>query len=67
MVAFGFFAIPSLHTSVKHAVTIFALVGDGTDKGTTIKLIDPAATINPFSDDFEHFMSMSDINFLLSY
>ena len=67
VVAFGFFAIPSLHRSIKHAVTIFALIGDGTDRGTTIKLIDPAATINPFSDDFEHFMSTSDINFLLSF
>ena len=47
VVAFGFFAIPSLHRSIKHAVTIFALVGDGTNRGTTIKLIDPAATINP--------------------
>jgi hypothetical protein len=67
VVAFGFFAIPSLHRSIKHAVTIFALVGDGTDRGTKIKLIDPAATINPFSDDFEHFMAQSDINSLLSY
>ena len=67
VVAFGFFSIPSLHDSVKHAVTIFALVGDGTDRGTTIKMIDPAATMNPFTDDFEHFMSKSDINFLLSY
>ncbi|MBV9289653.1 MAG: hypothetical protein JO288_17875 [Hyphomicrobiales bacterium] len=45
MVAFGFFNIPSPGLqSVKHAVTIFALIGDGTDTGTTIKLIDPAAT-----------------------
>jgi hypothetical protein len=70
VVALGFFNIPSLgQNSVKHAVTIFALVGDGTDGGTTIKLIDPGATSSPlFSDDWKHFdEQVADITFLLSY
>jgi hypothetical protein len=54
VVAFGFFQIPSLgRNAAQHAVTIFALIGDGTDRGTTIKLIDPAAAINPFSTDWQ--------------
>ena len=69
VVAFGFFQIPSLgRDAIQHAVTIFALVGDGTERGTTIKLIDPAATINPFSTDWQHFEEeVADITFLLSY
>jgi hypothetical protein len=69
VVAFGFFQIPSLgRNAAQHAVTIFALIGDGTDRGTTIKLIDPAAAINPFSTDWQQFEEqVSDITFLLSY
>jgi hypothetical protein len=68
IVAFGFFNIPSLRQSIKHAVTIFSLVGDGSDRGTTLKLIDPGATINPFSDDWDDFNTrVADITFVLSY
>jgi hypothetical protein len=69
VVAFGFFQIPSLgKDAVQHAVTIFALIGDGTERGTTIKLIDPAAATNPFSTDWQHFEEqVADITFLLSY
>ena len=69
VVAFGFFNIPSLGMgAVKHAVTIFALIGDGTDRGTKIKLIDPGATSAPlFTDDFAHFNELvADITFILS-
>ena len=69
VVAFGFFQIPSLgRDAVQHAVTIFALIGDGTDRGTTIRLIDPGAAINPFSTDWQDFEEKgNDITFLLSY
>ena len=59
VVAFGFFNYSDAPTARKHAVAIFALVGDGTA---------PAATVNPFTDDWEDFTeSVADITFLLSY
>ncbi|MEO8128799.1 MAG: hypothetical protein ABJF23_16220 [Bryobacteraceae bacterium] len=68
VVAFGFFQYPGRTDAFKHAVAIFSLVGDGTARGTTISLIDPSATVNPFSDDWEHFeASVADITFALSY
>jgi ABC-type bacteriocin/lantibiotic exporter with double-glycine peptidase domain len=68
VVAFGFFNYPDVPAARKHAVVIFALVGDGTARHTIVKLIDPAATVNPFTDDWEDFTeSVADITFLLSY
>jgi hypothetical protein len=68
VVAFGFFNFPGPAAAFKHAVVIFSLIGDGTPRNTTIKLIDPSSLVNPFSDDFEHFSELvADITFLLSY
>ena len=68
IVAFGFFNYPGVPSALKHAVAIFSLTGDGTARGTTIRVVDPSATVNPFSDDWEHFeTNIAVIDFIFSY
>jgi hypothetical protein len=68
VVAFGNFNYPNQLDSFKHAVAIYSLAGDGTPRGTTIRLIDPYSVANPFTDDWEHFSDqVGDITWVLSY
>ena len=68
VVAFGFFNYPGVQASLKHAVAIYALIGNGTERGTKVYLMDPASAANPFSDDWQHFdASVADITFVLSH
>jgi hypothetical protein len=68
VVAFGYFNYPGRQPANKHAVAIYSLIGDGSARRTRVNLIDPSATVNPFHDDWEHFMqSVADITYVLSY
>lgn len=68
VVAFGYFNYPHRPSANKHAVAIYALVGDGTARRTNVYLNDPSAVVNPFHDDWDHFFnSVADITFVLSY
>ena len=68
VVAFGYFNYPHRPTSNKHAVAIYALVGDGTARKTNVYLNDPSAVVNPFHDDWDHFFNnVADITYVLSY
>jgi endonuclease/exonuclease/phosphatase (EEP) superfamily protein YafD len=68
VVLFGFFNYPHRSTSLKHAVALYALHGDGTARHTTIHLMDPSSPTNPFTDDWEHFFEqVADITLALSY
>ena len=68
VVAFGFYNYPGMQSSFKHAVAIYAMIGDGTPRGTKIYMMDPASRRNPFSDDWQHFDTfVADITHILSY
>jgi len=67
VVAFGHLNYPN-NRQTKHVVAIYSLVGDGSARGTTLKLNDPYSVANPFSDDWDHFSeSVADITWALSY
>jgi hypothetical protein len=61
----GGFNYPGEPTAFDHAVTFFAIQGDGTARGTQIFLADPYN--DRFHDDFEHFEEsiMADPHFVI--
>lgn len=66
--AFGHLNYPNNRNSFKHVVAIYSLTGDGTPRGTSLRLNDPYSTANPFIDDWEHFSDqVADITWILSY
>ncbi len=62
---FGGFNYEASMTALDHAVTLYALIGDGTARHTRISLADPFRSL--FHDDWEHFEEqiMADPHFLL--
>jgi hypothetical protein len=61
----GGFNYPRQGMALDHAVTFFAIQGDGTPRGTEIFLADPYN--GRFRDDFEHFEEsiMADPHFII--
>ena len=68
VVAFGYFNHPSSLAATPHAVAIYSLIGSGTRRHTRVSLVDPAGPTNPFSDDWDHFITrVADIQYILSH
>jgi hypothetical protein len=56
VVVLGLFTVPGQPNPVPHAVTVFGLRGDGSDRGTEVSAVNPADGAT-FRDDFEHFIT----------